>query len=184
MMLTLTRSAVFSLTVIFTLGVCFADVPFDRFTSAAPLDGEVFQLVNTNSGRCLAVQDGLKVAGANIVQGALPANSAPVEKWRAVRSGDYFKLVNENSGLVLAVPESSQRRGTQIIQWVDLGSADQQWEFVKIGNHYSLKSRASGLVLGVSESRREDQAPVIQWNLAEIPDQVWFVQWVPGLGKK
>jgi hypothetical protein len=162
----------------------FANVPFDRFHSSEPLDGEVFVLVNTNSGRCLAIQNDLKVRGANIVQGVVAAKAGVGERWKMVKTGDYFKLVNELSGLVLAVPQSSQRQGQQIIQWEDLGAADQQWEFVRIGRHYSLKSRVSGLVLGVSESRTEADAPVVQWQLAEIPDQVWLVQWVPGLGEK
>ncbi|MDB5389588.1 MAG: hypothetical protein JWM11_5234 [Planctomycetaceae bacterium] len=166
------------------IATAFADVPFDRFHSSAPLDGEVFVLVNTCSGRCLAIQNGLKCRGANVVQGALPASAGAGERWKIVKTDNYFKLINENSGLVLAVPEASRLQGQQIVQWDDSGTEDQQWEFVKIGHHYSVKSRVSGLVLGVSESRKDDAAPVVQWQLAEIPDQVWLIQWVPGLGKR
>jgi hypothetical protein len=161
-----------------------AEIPFGRFSSAAPLDGEVFVLVSTNSGRCLAIESGFKHRGAGVVQGELPVSAGAVERWKIVKNGNFFKLINENSGLVLAVPQASRRKGQQIVQWEDKGTEEQQWEFVKVGNHYSVKSRISGMVLGVSESRKDADAPVLQWEFTEIPDQVWFIQWVPGLGEK
>jgi hypothetical protein len=163
-----------------------ADSPFDKFNSSVPLDGEVFILVNVNSGRCLSVSDASEYRGANVVQGPMAADAGSAERWRVSRCGDhYYKLVNEKSGKVVAVPEASRESGTQIIQWDDAGIEDQQWKFVKAGNHYALKSRVSGLVLDVLDGSTESGASVIQWpwKTAENANQVWFVQWVPGLGK-
>ncbi len=173
----------FSISALF-VATTAADVPFERFKSSAPVDGEVFILVSTNSGRCLTLEGGSKRRGASVVQGESPARAGNPERWKVVACGKFYKLINENSGQVLAVPEASGRQGEQIIQWDDKGTEDQQWTFVKVGNHYSIKSRASGLVLGVSEARKDAEAPVVQWELAEIPDQIWFIQWVPGLGEK
>jgi hypothetical protein len=143
--------------------------------------------VNINSGRCLSVSDRSTDSGANVVQGEFAASAGPAERWRLLRSGDhYYKLVNENSGKVLAVPEASKESRTQIIQWDDVGIEDQQWKFVKAGNHFMVKSRVSGLVLDVLDGAADKGVSVIQWpsRTTENANQIWFVQWVPGLGKK
>jgi hypothetical protein len=182
------RSAALSLTAIFiALFAVHADTPFDKFNSTTPLDGEVFILVNVNSGRCLSVSGASEDRGANIVQGAMAADAGAAERWRAVRSGDhYYKLVNVNSGKVLAVPEDSRRSGTQMIQWHDAPFEGREWKFVKVGNHYAIKSKVSGLALDVSDASTEKGASVIQWPLGkgDNANQIWFVQWVPGLGRK
>jgi hypothetical protein len=185
------RSAALSLaTVLITVFAVRADTSFDKFSSSEPLDGEVFILVSIHSGRCLSVSGASEHRGANIVQGAMAAEAGPAERWRVSRCGDHcYKLVNENSGKVLAVPESSREIGTQIIQWDDAGVEDVQWkhwEFVKVGNHYALKSRVSGLALDVSDGSTESGASVIQWPLGKSGNfnQIWFVHWVPGLGRK
>jgi len=173
--------AVVSCTIFIFVTAIPADIHFERFVSSAPRDGEVFVLVNTNSGRCLALQDGARHPGAEIVQGKILKHAGPKEHWKFVKNGDSFKLLNTSTKRALAVPQSSTNEGTKIIQWDDLDSRDQQWEFVKVGHHFSVKSRVSGLVLGVSESRTENGAPVIQWRFAEIPDQVWFLRSVSDL---
>ena len=165
--------------------VAVADPPFDRFASAAPLDGEVFVLVNTNSGRCLTVKDGSKDAGADVVQGPAATEAGPAERWKAVSVGGLYKLVNVNSGKVLAVPEGSKVKGKEIIQWDDRDDGDlmeQRWQFVKSGKHYTLRSQCSGMLLAVAEGRKEDKARVIQWEPTRTAEQLWYVQWVPGAG--
>jgi hypothetical protein len=188
MIQTSTRAAAIAVAVALLLAsLASGDIPFDKFTSNAPEDGEVFVLVSTNSGRCLTVKDGSKDAGAHIVQGAVAAEAGSAERWKAVKAGDAYKLVNLNSGKILAVPEGAKTKGAQIIQWDDRDDGDlkeQRWEFVKMGNHYTLKSQCSGMLLAVSEGRKEDKHPVIQWEPTKGAEQLWFVQWVPGAGKK
>jgi hypothetical protein len=183
-----TRARLFGIVVVLLLGsVASGDIPFDKFASNEPLDGEVFVLVNTNSGRCLTVKDGSKDAGARIVQGVFATEAGSAEKWKAVKIGDAYKLVNLKSGKVLAVPEGSKEKGTEIIQWDERDDGDQKeqrWEFVKTGKHYTLKSQCSGLLLAVSEGGKEEKHPVIQWEPTKAAEQLWFVQWVPGAGKK
>jgi hypothetical protein len=160
-----------------------ADTSFDKFNSSAPLDGEVFILVNLNSGRCLSVSE----ESANIIQGAMAADAGPAERWRVIRVGDHhYKLLNQRSRKVLAVPASSRESGIQIVQWDDVGLEDQQWKFVRAGNHYALKSRVSGLMLDVLDGSTEGGASVIQWpwKTTENSNQIWFGQWVPGLGSR
>jgi hypothetical protein len=163
-----------------------ADAPFEKFNSSVPLDGEVFILVSVNSGRCLSVSDASEYSGANVVQGPTAVDAGNAERWRVSRCGDdYYKLINEKSGKVLAVPQASREFGTQIIQWDDAGIEDQRWKFVKEGNHYALQSKVSSLMLDVMDGSTESGAPVIQWpwKTTENANQIWFVQWVPGLGR-
>jgi hypothetical protein len=180
--------ALFLPAIFFTVFALRADTSFEKFNSSAPLDGEVFILVNVSSGRCLSVSRESESRGANIVQGPRAADAGRAERWRVFRAGDhYYKLVNVVSGKVLAVPESSRKSGTQIIQWDDAASVDQQWKqwkFVKIGNHYALKSHVNDLVLDVRHGSGESGAAVIQWpwKTEGNANQTWFVQWVPGLG--
>jgi hypothetical protein len=58
------------------------DIPFDKFTSNAPLDGEVFLLVNTSSGRCLTEREG------RVSQGVFASDATAQERWKLVRVGD------------------------------------------------------------------------------------------------
>jgi arabinan endo-1,5-alpha-L-arabinosidase len=182
------RPAALCLTmVLMTLFAVHADTSFDKFNSSAPLDGEVFILVSLQSGRCLSVSGASEHRGANIVLGALAANAGPSERWRLLRHGDhYYKLVNENSGKVLAVPEDSRESGTQMIQWHEADFEGRLWKFVKAGNHFTVESKVNGLVLDVLDGNTESGASVIQWprKKSENDNQVWFVQWVPGLGRK
>ena len=65
------------------------EIPFHKFKSNAPLDGEVFLLVNTNSGRCLTEQDGA------IVQGVFASAATSQERWQLVRVGDVLAEARE-----------------------------------------------------------------------------------------
>jgi hypothetical protein len=156
------------------------DIPFDKFTSNAPLDGEVFLLVNTNSGRCLTDRDGA------IEQGVFASAATAQERWKLVQKGDYFALVNEKSGKLLTLTDASRNEGTTLTAaMADEGEGlHQQWHFDKVGNHYALRSPASGLVMAVAEASHADGFRVLQWTWLKGPEQVWMVQWVPGAGRK
>ena len=185
----LQRVALCAAAILLTVFALRADTSFEKFNSSVPLDGEVFIMVNVSSGRCLSVSGESQNRGANIVQGPRAADAGRAERWRVFRAGDhYYKLVNVVSGKVLSVPESSRKSGTQMIQWDDAASVDQkwkEWKFVKIGNHYALKSRVNGLVPDVQDGSVESGASVIQWpwKTEGNANHIWFVQWVPGLGR-
>nr|CAP47782.1 putative integron gene cassette protein [uncultured bacterium] len=159
--------------------IAYADTDKENASSSLPTTDRVFLLININSGRCLAVSERSKDAGANVAQGVKPETASNAEQWKLIKTGDYFRIMNQNSGKMLSVPKGSKRKGTQIIQWESLDSADQQWQFVKVGNHYSVLSRVSGLVLGVAEASKDDGTVVVQWNMEKIPDQLWFLRQLP-----
>lgn len=155
------------------------DIPFDKFKSNAPLDGEVFLLINTNSGRCLTEQDGA------IVQGVFAPAATSQERWKLVRIGDYYAIVNDKSGKRLTLPDASRNEGTNLIAEppAEGEALHQLWHFDKIGNHYALRSPASGLVVAVAEGSQAEGFRVLQWTWYKGREQVWMVQWVPGAGK-
>lgn len=154
------------------------NIPFDKFRSNTPLGGEVFLLVNTNSGRCLTEKDGV------IVQGAFASSATSQERWRLVRHGDYYAIVNHKSGRLLTLPDASRNEGTSLTaaRAAEGAGLHQQWHFDKVGKHYAIRSPASGLVVAVAEGSQAEGFRVLQWTWYKGPEQIWMVQWVPGDG--
>ena len=158
----------------------FCDIPFDKFTSNAPLDGEAFTFINTNSGRCLTVKDG------EVKQGVMAEAATSQERWMLVRAGDYYNITNVKTHQMLTVPGNSGAQGTNLVlaDAIRDDGSSQQWIFEKVGQHYVIKSRISGLVMAVADQSKVEGTRVVQWTWMGIRDQVWMIQWVPGCGKE
>jgi hypothetical protein len=97
--------------------VAALEIRFAEVSSTAPVDGEVYLLVNTNSSRCLASADKF-----SIVQGPWAAlvgpHSWPTAFWKTVAVNDgYFKLVNQSSGDLLSVGGGSLEEGARLVEW-------------------------------------------------------------------
>ncbi|MEK6258445.1 MAG: RICIN domain-containing protein [Planctomycetota bacterium] len=156
------------------------DIPFDKFTSNAPLDGEVFLLVNTSSGRCLTEKEG------RVSQGVVASDATAQDRWKLVRVGDDYAIINQKSGKLLTLPGASKIEGTDLTATSSEknDSMSQQWVFEKVGNHYRIRAQATGMVVAVAEASKAKGFRVLQWTWNEGSEQVWMVQWVPGAGKK
>jgi hypothetical protein len=147
-------------------------IPFSQVHSQAPADGQVMILVNTCSGRCLAVKD------SKIVQGQYAYNAGPAERWKVMRAVDDWKLINEQTGNALAIPPGG-KEGVGLVEQKPSNNPDQRWELVEVGNHYSIRSHMNNLAVAVSQSAKHENAPVIQWHPADFPDMVWQVRKAP-----
>ena len=156
------------------------DIPFEKFTSNAPLDGEVFLLVNTCSGRCLTEKEG------RVSQGVFASDATAQERWKLVRVGDDYTIINQKSGKLLTLPGASKNEGTNLTTTPkeDGDSMSQLWGFEKVGNHFVIKAPATGMVVAVAEASREKGFRVLQWTWYKGSEQIWMVQWVPGACKK
>ena len=156
------------------------DIPFDKFTSNAPLDGEVFLLVNTSSGRCLTEREG------RVSQGVFASDATAQERWELVRVGDDYTIINQKSGKLLTLPGASKNEGTNLTATPSENddSMSQKWLFEKAGNHYTIKAQATGMVVAVAEASTAKGFRVLQWIWYKGSEQIWMVQWVPGAGKQ
>lgn len=156
------------------------EIPFEKFTSNAPLDGEVFLLVNTCSGRCLTEKVG------RISQGAFASDATSQERWKLARVGDSYTIINQKSGNLLTLPGASKVEGTDLTATPseDGDCMSQQWDFEKVGSHYVIKAPATGMAVAVAEASQAEGFRVLQWTWNKGSEQVWMVQWVPGAGKK
>jgi hypothetical protein len=143
----------------------------DKPESRLPVDGDVVLLVNVNSGRCMSIRNGYRVA-----QSLTPDQANDHEQWKTVAVGMYFKLVNIKTGNVLAVPQGTKTPGIQLITWNDLNSEDQQWTIEKTGDDFTIKSRLTGHSVSVAYGKKEEGIGVIQWPFSKTPDQYWRIE--------
>jgi Ricin-type beta-trefoil lectin domain-like len=148
-----------------------ADIPFDKFTSNAPLDGEVFILV-TSSGRCLTEKEG------RVSQGVFASDATAQDRWKLVRVGDNYALINQKSGKLLTLSGASKTEGTDLTATpsVKKDSMSQQWVFEKVGNHYRIRAQATGMVVAVAEVSKAKGFRVLQWTWNAGSEQIWMLQ--------
>jgi len=136
----------------------------------------VFQIVNVNSGKLLAVQQASTADSANVQQ--YSDNGTPDHLWRLVDAGGgWYQIANVNSGKVLAVQNASTALNAQIQQYSDTGTPDHLWRLVDTGNgRYKIVNRNSGLVLGVAGMSAADSANVVQYSDNGTADHLWTMR--------
>ncbi|MDB4358816.1 RICIN domain-containing protein [Verrucomicrobiales bacterium] len=86
-----------------------------------------FQLQARHSNKALAVREGKKEAGADIIQWqSIPGR----QMWKMEFDGDgYVRLINQNSGHDLSLRMSHGQRGKRLIQAERADTDDQKWLF-------------------------------------------------------
>jgi hypothetical protein len=136
----------------------------------------VFQIVNVNSGKLLAVQNASTADSANVQQ--YNDNGSTDHLWQLVDAGGgWYKIVNVNSGKVLAVRNASTALSAQIQQYSDNGTPDHLWRLADAGNgQYKIINRNSGLLLGVSGASTADSANVVQYADNGTTDHLWILR--------
>lgn len=134
----------------------------------------VYELVNRNSGKALAVDAGATDRGAPAVQQG--RTGARHQQWEIRPNNGAFVLVNRGSGMVLDAAEPPNALGTQLTQWGPNGGLNQQWLVAESGGYATLTNRATGLVADVQDDSVAENAPVIQWNSNAGANQQWLLR--------
>jgi hypothetical protein len=145
----------------------FVSSPGDGYVAVA--GGRLVKIVSRLSGLGLAVSDGSKDEGANIIQ--YPYQGDASQQWVAVPLADrpgQCKIVSLSSGLVLAVGSDSTHPGTEIVQWPyddPRGNPDsRRWRIEPVeGGLVKIASVLSGLVLAVGNDSTHPGARIVQW---------------------
>nr|BEK62901.1 hypothetical protein KPHV_01280 [Kitasatospora purpeofusca] len=128
-------------------------------------------LVNTNSGKCLEIDDSLMTDGAQAQQWT--CHSLPTARWILHWAGDGWEVRNANSGKALEIEDSLTVEGARAQQWTFYGLPTQKWDLVKSTGGYALKNRNSGKALEIDDSLKTDGARAQQWTFYDIPTQKW-----------
>jgi hypothetical protein len=136
----------------------------------------IFQIVNVNSNKLLAVQNASQNDSANVQQ--YHDNGTADHLWELVDAGGgYYKIININSGLQLAVQNASTAAGAQVQQYHENNTADQVWSLVDTGGgRLKVRNKNSGLVLGVSGSSTADSANAVQAADTTATDRLWTLR--------
>ncbi len=137
-------------------------------------------LVNTNSGLCLAVRGATRNNGE---EGTIWTCDGNTDKnWRILDVGNgFYKLQNMNSNLYLAVGGASRDNGGRVVQYVDQGQQDILWRFINIGSGiYKIQNKNSNLFLAIGGGMREGGAPLIQYVDEGQQDIKWRLVAVGG----
>jgi hypothetical protein len=101
------------------------------------ISGNIYQVVNKNSAKCLDVAGGSKSDGGNIQQ--FGCHGVPNQQWMMTPLvGDYSQFMNQNSGKCLDVAGGSKNDGANIQQFSCHGGPSQK---------FKLQSSASSPIL-------------------------------------
>ena len=104
-----------------------------QVSGVAGVGGNVYTVVNANSGLCLEVPNSSTTAGQQLDQWTCGGGSN--QQWALDAVGSYtsstdtsYELTALSSGLVADVSGGSTSQGAQVIQWATNGQANQTWK--------------------------------------------------------
>ncbi|WP_026930895.1 RICIN domain-containing protein, partial [Glycomyces tenuis] len=137
--------------------------------------GEVADIVNRNSGKCVDVVSGSTADGAEIIQ--YDCHGGSNQQWRFQEvGGGYYQIISQASGRCLDVDAASTANGARIIQWSCNGGTNQQWELRDAGGgHVEIVARHSGRCLDVIDSSTANSARLHQYDCWGGANQQWSV---------
>jgi GH43 family beta-xylosidase len=133
-----------------------------------------YTLVNRNSGKCLDVEGGSTLDGANIFQWT--CHGGANQKWRVEDLGDdTSRLVNVATGKVADTAYCATTDGTDIAQWSWLNNNCQKWRLVytATGDYVRLVNENSGKVADVANCGTTDGTDVRLWTWLNNNCQQW-----------
>ncbi|MFF2117084.1 RICIN domain-containing protein [Kitasatospora sp. NPDC058184] len=128
-------------------------------------------LVNTNSGKCLEIDDSLLTDGARAQQWT--CHGLPTARWTFHWADDAWEVRNANSGKALEIENSLLAEGAPAQQWTFHSLPTQKWDLVKAAGGYALRNRNSGKCLEIDDSLTTDGARAQQWTFYDLPTQKW-----------
>jgi hypothetical protein len=95
------------------------------------LTGTASQLLNVQSGQCLDVQDGAKLAGTKLVLS--PCSKSLSQSWQLQRlAPGVYTLLNTASGLLADGSHLRQNFGADLIVWPANNGTNQRWDFRRV----------------------------------------------------
>ncbi|HZS52919.1 MAG TPA: RICIN domain-containing protein, partial [Bryobacteraceae bacterium] len=141
--------------------------------ASAHLHGQVYEVLNLNSGMVLDVTNMSTDNGALIQQWTWLGGAN--QQWQFIPLGNgYNEVQNINSGKVLDVYGGYTTGGTPIQQWDWLSGGNQQWQVVPLGNGYNaIFNLQSGMVLDVRDFSVNGGAAIQQWTWLGGANQQW-----------
>jgi len=138
------------------------------------VSGDIYKLININSGKPLDVAQSGTVNGTNVQ--IFHDNSTAAQQWRIENIGnDLYKLISIHSCKVLDVNHSGTMNGTNVQIWNDNGSAGQQWRLQALADRdvYKLVNVISQKALDVDHSGTDDGTNVQIWTDNGTAAQKW-----------
>lgn len=110
----------------------------------APVDGQVYSLINAGSGQALDIYGAKRDNGANAIQWSYKASRNQQFRLADLSNG-YWSIKAEHSGRSLDVAGWAREDGGNILQWDYHGGNNQQWQLKRAGNGaYVVLARHSG----------------------------------------
>jgi len=145
-------------------------------------------MVNSNSGKCLAISGGVPTDAAPAIQFDChtdPDGSRALEQlwtWTKVSDEDStYTIENKKTEKCLAIGGASHTLGAKAIQWTcESGHKEQQWVYDSTGR---LWNNESNLCLAIPEASTANSIAAIQWTCEGVFDdpphteQQWSQNW-------
>ncbi|HYN90197.1 MAG TPA: RICIN domain-containing protein, partial [Ardenticatenaceae bacterium] len=125
---------------------------------------EAVKLINANSGRVVAVDEGGTADGADVV---LWSDTGTAEQqWRFThQENGFYQVVASHSTKCLAVSGNAMADGADVIQSDCTGDTNQQWRSEPLNDGtVRLVAREGGKVLDAANCRMGDGTDVQQWS--------------------
>ncbi|MGP4025547.1 RICIN domain-containing protein [Actinomadura sp. 3N407] len=158
-----------------------------RVTTRAATGGGIdparwYQVVNTNSGKCLDAADGGTSNGTALQQWAcFSGNDNQLWRFQPTSGGDYRAVSRNNTALAWDVSGgvAATGDGASVHLWTYGGGTNQQWRPTDRGDGtFAFAARHSGKCLDVRDASTGDGARLQQWTCHNGPAQTFRL--VPG----
>ncbi|WP_026925306.1 RICIN domain-containing protein [Glycomyces arizonensis] len=135
--------------------------------------GQVTDIVNRNSGKCVDVVNGSTADGAEIIQ--YDCHGGANQQWMLQDAGGgYYQIISQASGKCLDIDGASTSNSARAIQWPCNGQTNQQWEVRDAGGgHVELVARHSGKCLDVIDSSTANGTRLQQYDCWGGANQQW-----------
>jgi glucosylceramidase len=136
-----------------------------------------YQVVNTNSGKCLDATGGATANGTAVQQWACAAGNIN-QLWQfQPTAGDHVRAVSRNAGTVawdVTGGTGATQDGATLQLWAYGGADNQQWRPVHRGDGtWEFTARHSGKCLDVTGLSTADGARLQQWTCTHGPAQTF-----------
>lgn len=136
---------------------------YDSDFAGMPAEG-LYQIVNRQSGKALAIPDANAKNSTQLVQ----KDAAKAGVWKLWKQADdTWSMANAENGncVDLTADGGITSNGVPVIQYGYHGGINQRWYLVPTdGGAFKIMSALSGKSLCVKDASLEENAPVIQWS--------------------
>ncbi|NRR32832.1 RICIN domain-containing protein [Oxalobacteraceae bacterium] len=138
--------------------------------------GQVYTLINPNSGKALDVAASGSADGSNVA--IWSPNGSGAQQWRVnANSNGSYSLINVPSGKALDVASAGTADGSNVQIWTANGTGAQQWQINPAANGaYTLTNVNSGKALDVAAAGTADGSNVAIWSANGTVAQLWQLQ--------